>query len=61
MWPDEPTLERLEGSSVIGDVDLVEVETCRGVDLLDVLVDEEYELALDMYGCFRLLCRMLSV
>ena len=41
---------------MIGDVDLVEVETCLGVDLLDVRAEEEYELMLDMYGCFLLYC-----
>jgi len=39
---------------VIGEVDFVDVETCLGVDLLEVLVEEEYEFVLDMYGCFRL-------
>ena len=39
---------------MIGDVDLVEVETCLGVDFVDVLVEEEYEFTLDMYGCFLL-------
>ena len=43
------------GSSVIGDVYLVGVETGLGVDLLDVRADEEYEvICTDVFFCIVL-------